>query len=350
MQRIPIDPRNNWQKEVEKIGFGFHSLEVPYWDESACYSLSLSEVSQIENSTIELWDMCLKSVQHVIDNKLYARFGIPDFIIPHIEKSWDQDVPSIYGRFDFSYNEGKLKLLEFNADTPTSLYESGIVQWYWLQDFNKNKDQFNSIHEKLTGYWKYLVDYLNKGTVHFSCVKESLEDLTTTEYMRDCAMQAGLETKLIFIEDIGWDENEEIFADMENEPISNLFKLYPWEFLLNEGFGKNIPVDKNQLMWIEPSWKMILSNKAILAILWELYPDHPNLLRTHFDLPSDLKSYAKKPFLSREGSNISLMKDGQMLENSTGEYDESKCIYQELFELPAFRSIEGNNASKINKN
>jgi glutathionylspermidine synthase len=82
-------------------------------------------------------------------------------------------------------------MLEFNADTPTSLYEAGIVQWFWLQDFDRNSDQFNSVHEKLIAYWKYLKTYLNPGIVHFTCLKETLEDLTNVEYMRDCAIQAG---------------------------------------------------------------------------------------------------------------------------------------------------------------
>ena len=67
-------------------------------------------------------------------------------------------------------------MLEFNADTPTSLYEAGIVQWFWLQDFDKNKDQFNSIHEKLIAYWKYLKVYLQPGKLHFTCLKETLEE------------------------------------------------------------------------------------------------------------------------------------------------------------------------------
>jgi hypothetical protein len=41
MKRIEIQPRNNWQKEVEKLGFGFHTTNVPYWNESAYYTFSL---------------------------------------------------------------------------------------------------------------------------------------------------------------------------------------------------------------------------------------------------------------------------------------------------------------------
>jgi glutathionylspermidine synthase len=225
--------------------------------------------------------------------------------------------------------------LEFNADTPTSLYEAGIVQWFWLQDFNASKDQFNSIHEKLITYWKFLNRFLHNNSLHFTCLKDSLEDLTNTEYMRDCAIQAGLKTQLIFIDDIGWDETTEQFVDLEETPIQNIFKLYPWEWLVNESFGANILKAKNEPYWIEPAWKMILSNKSILPILWQLYPNHPLLLPSFFE-PGSLTNFVKKPKLSREGANIEMMQSGIATNKTGGEYGEEGFIYQELFSLPEF--------------
>ena len=335
MERIKIEPRNNWQQAVEKLGFGFHSTDVPYWDESVYYKFSLSEINKIEKATAELWDMCLNTVQYVIDKKLYSKFHIPEWIVPDLEKSWNNDLPSIYGRFDLAFKNGEIKLLEFNADTPTSLYEAGIVQWFWMQDFDKDKDQFNSIHEKLIDYWAELKKYLYQGKLHFTCIKNSLEDLTTVEYLRDCAIQAGIDTKLTFIDDIGWNFKEQHFVDAEDGQIRNIFKLYPYEWLLNEDFGKNLTVDLTYTLWIEPLWKMILSNKAILPILWEVYPYHPYLLKSYFD-KRDLISYAKKPILSREGANIELIKSGNTIEKTEGEYGEEGFIYQDLFELPEF--------------
>jgi glutathionylspermidine synthase len=335
MKRIEIQPRNNWQKEVEKLGFGFHTTNVPYWNESAYYTFSLDEVLFIEKATTDLWDLCLGAVQHVMDNNLYNRFSIPENFISLIEKSWTEDHPAIYGRFDFCYKNGQLKLLEFNADTPTSLYEAGIIQWFWLQDFDKNKDQFNSVHEKLIAYWKHLKNYLHQGKLHFTCLKETLEDLTNIEYLRDCATQAGLDTKLIFIDDIGWDNDAKIFVDIEEEPIKNIFKLYPWEWMTKEAFGVNILADNNRALWIEPAWKMILSNKAILPILWELYPDCPYLLPAYFE-QNGLQNFVKKPILSREGANIEIVEAGISSLKTEGEYGKEGYIYQELFSLPKF--------------
>ena len=340
MERITIQPRNNWQSAVEKLGFGFHTTNIPYWDESAYYSFTMPEVLKLEKATAELWDLCLGAVQHVMDHNLYQQFGIPEYIIPLIEKSWTEDHPAIYGRFDFSYNNGDIKLLEFNADTPTSLYEAGIVQWFWLQDFDKSKDQFNSIHEKLIAYWRYLKQYLYDDTLYFTCLKETLEDLTNTEYMRDCAMQGVLETELIFIDDIGWDESREVFVDMKEKDIKNIFKLYPWEWMLKDDFGKNIAADKNKSLWVEPAWKMILSNKAILPILWQLYPKCPYILPAYFEADR-LTDYVKKPILSREGANIDLVQNNLSIEKTEGEYGKEGFIYQQLCSLPEF---SGNHA------
>lgn len=340
MRRISIKPRNNWQKKVEEIGFNFHTLDSLYWDETAYYEFSMDEVDQIEKATNELWSMCLEAVQYVIDNKLYSKFHIPQWIVPHIESTWDNDAPAIYGRFDFSFKNGVPKLLEFNADTPTSLFESSVVQWHWLQDFDSKKDQFNSIHEKLIEYWKYLQEYLHDYPLHFSAIKDNIEDFTTTEYMRDCAIQAGYITKFIDIKDIGWDNDLQEFLDLENKTIKNIFKLYPYEWLIDEEFGKNLLTDRNQTFWIEPSWKMILSNKAILPILWQLFKYHDNLLETYFEEDKQKLGsiYVKKPLLSREGSNISIIKNGEPLAETNGEYGLEGYIYQEYCPLPTFEN------------
>jgi glutathionylspermidine synthase len=280
--------------------------------------------------------MCLDAVQYVIDNKLYAKLHIPDSFIPLIEDSWNNDRPAIYGRFDFAYKNGEIKLLEYNADTPTSLFEAAVVQWYWLQDYDESFDQFNSIHERLISYWKFLGPYLkNNPKVHFSCVSDSLEDTITTEYMRDTAVQAALETDFIYIEDIGWDSNNNCFVDWNENNIDNIFKLYPWEWIINEDFGKNILLDKNGTYWIEPAWKMVLSNKGILPILFELNPYHSNLLPAYFDNAnfSSGKKVVKKPLLSREGANIEITQNRNIVGKSYGDYGSEGYIFQEFFDV-----------------
>jgi glutathionylspermidine synthase len=175
-----------------------------------------------------------------------------------------------------------------------------------------------------------LRNYLHPGLLHFACLRDTLEDLTNTEYLRDCAMQAGIQTRFVFIDDIGWDEERQVFVDAECMPIKNLFKLYPWEWMLAEEFGVHIQEDKDQTLFIEPVWKMILSNKAILPLLWELFPGHPYLLPAYFS-SDPLVNYVRKPLLSREGANIEIRVGGELACHTDGEYGE-----EELFPLPAF--------------
>lgn len=335
MQRIAITPRQNWQQKVEDTGFGFHTADVSYWNESAYYSITPEEADALFYATETLWEMCLEAVQHVIDKNLFNLFNIPQHMWQYIINSWENDLPSIYGRFDFAVKNGSIKMLEFNADTPTSLFECGVVQWKWLEDFDPENDQFNAIHEKLIEYWAEILPCLNPGPLYFSCIKDNLEDLTTIEYLRDCAEQAGITTRIIFIEDIGW--NGKYFTDLHENRINNIFKLYPWEWMVHEEFGSNITL--TDTIWIEPAWKMILSNKAILPVLWELFPNHEYLLESYFE-QRHLTDYVKKPILSREGANIEIAEGNKVTEYSTGDYGEEGYIYQRLFKLPEYNGYK----------
>lgn len=330
IKKLRRDP--NWKSRLESIGYGYHTFEgTTYWVDDYYYEISSKEADLIYQASNELWTMCMQAVEYIIQNKLYTKFQIPAFMIHHIERSWENDVPSIYGRFDFAYDtdSGELKMLEFNADTPTSLFETGIVQWYWKNHyFPELTDQFNSIHEQLISSWKDLKSHLKGEILHFTCVKETLEDLTNLEYLRDTAIQAEINTKLIYMDELGWDGRN--FVDVEGEVIQSIFKLYPWEWMVREEFANHIINDSLEAQWIEPSWKMLLSNKAILPILWELFPNHPLLLASYFDKPDHLKHFVKKPILSREGANVEMYYDKQMIHSTDGEYGGEGFIYQEL--------------------
>lgn len=333
IKKLRRDP--NWESRLASIGYGYHTLDnIPYWMDDYYYEISNQEADLIYKATNELWTMCLKAVEYVIEHKLYDQFHIPKFMIHHIERTWENDEPSIYGRFDFAYDAKNkvLKMLEFNADTPTSLFETGIVQWHWKNHyFPSLTDQFNSVHEQLISSWSSLKPYLKGDILDFACAKETLEDLTNLEYLRDTAIQANIQTKLIYIDDIGWDGR--CFVDLEGEPILSIFKLYPWEWMINEEFAHQIVNDSLEAQWIEPSWKMLLSNKAILPVLWQLFPNHPNLLASYFDSPHNLTNYVKKPILSREGANVEMYYNKELIYNTTGEYGEEGFIFQELATL-----------------
>lgn len=334
MQRIVTPPRLGWQEKVEEYGLTYHTIDDElYWDETAYYTFTSAEINELDTATAELQEMCIVAAEHVIGNRLYEKLQIPPLAVPLIERSWENDDPSIIGRFDLAYDgHSPPKMLEYNADTPTALLEASVIQWFWLKERFPDADQFNSIHEKLIDAWKSFHPDID-GTLYFSCVKDAPEDLGNLEYLRDTAIQAGLHTEMLFIEDIGHDSCIKRFVAADNTVIEHLFKLYPWEWLLYESFGRHIETSAMSL--IEPAWKMVLSNKAILPILWELNPHHPNLLEASFDPGHFKDNFVTKPFLSREGANIRVQRNGTVTEYG-GSYGCSNTVYQELATLPCF--------------
>jgi len=334
MRREERIPRVDWPKKVEELGFDFHTFEGEvYWDERACYRFSSEEIDKLDLATGELQSRCIEAVGEVIEKGDYERFRIADGFAQLIERSWNDDEKSLYGRFDLTWDgSGAPKMLEYNADTPTALLEASVVQWYWLQDVFPQHDQFNAIHERLIERWKQMrADFPAAAAVHFACDSGSDEDRGTTDYLRDTAIQAGIDARALDISDIGWDGSR--FVDLDEKAIDVLFKLYPWEWLAREEFGPHL-LDRTTRV-IEPAWKMLLSNKAILPILWEKFPDHPNLLAASFEPGKFATDYVKKPIFSREGANVSINAGGRTVE-APGDYGAEGFIWQAYHELPRF--------------
>ncbi|MGB8260203.1 MAG: glutathionylspermidine synthase family protein [Terracidiphilus sp.] len=332
MRRLTVSPRDNWQQRVARVGLTFHTLAdgTPYWDESAYWEFSAREIDRLEAATAEIQALALAAGDVILNQDRLAQMGIPQAAHATIRSAWNAEPPALYGRLDLAYDGSQIKLLEYNADTPTGLVEAAVAQWYWLEECFPGADQFNSLHEKLIAKWKDLKDYV-PAPVYFADVG-SEEDRMTTVYLRDTAQQAGLKTRALAVHEIGWDSRHLRFVDLENRPIETLFKLYPWEWMLAEPFAaqaiSTLPPasplheygprkDRRQwgaMLWIEPIWKMMWSNKALLAILWELNPGHELLLPAYLDGPRDLASYVRKPLFGREGTGIAVVREGTVAE------------------------------------
>jgi glutathionylspermidine synthase len=331
IQRIEISPRNSWRHTVIGQGLTYNCLPdgTDYWNESAYYSLTPSHVTILEKATNELQNMCLAAGQYIIDNARYSDFGIPGDATELIRSTWAKEPPALYGRMDLAYDGTDApKLLEYNADTPTSLVEASVVQWFWLKDKFPSKDQFNSIHDKLVWKWKDLKAYMKPPVFFAHCDTE--EDTMTTTYLRQTAEEAGIETRGMLVSQIGWDIRRQHFVGLENEEIQTIFKLYPWEMIVKEPFWKNVMQAYPKPIWIEPIWKMMFSNKALLAILWEMYPNNPYLLPAYLENRfTNGESYVIKPKLGREGANVVIIgSQGEPLAATDGPYADSGLVYQ----------------------
>lgn len=342
MQRLAIRERPGWRAQAAALGFGFHTIDdAPYWDETACYAFTLREIEQgIEAPTQELHAMALDLVDRVIgDERQLHRLAIPEPYWDWIARSWRTRDLHVYGRMDLAFDGlGPAKLYELNYDTPTSLYEAAFFQWLWLEDglasgaLAPGTDQFNAIQERLVEAFAALAPRIAQP-FRFSAVRDSVEDQGTIAYLRDCALQAGVESGTLAVEDIGITTDGR-FTDLDDRVIGCLFKLYPLEDLFAEAFGRHLPDSGLQL--IEPPWKAILSNKGILPLLWEAHPGHPNLLPARFDDGGPLApGWVRKPLHSREGANVTLrLADGREMASS-GPYG-GPCVQQACHPLTAF--------------
>ncbi len=340
MRRVEVRQRPDWRARVEELGLLHHSHDdgSPYWQEGACYQFSSGEVGVLERAAAELQRLCIEAAGRIIAERRYAGFALPPFMIPVIEESWERDEVSIYGRFDLAWDgRGMPRMLEYNADTPTALVEAAIAQWYWLQDVHPSGDQFNSLHERLVEAWQRWAPSHPGGPLGFLS-QDSVEDRQTTAYLRDTAHQAGLPTLQMGLEDLGWDEARGCFVDLDERPLQSAFKLYPWEFMVRDGFGPQLARQPRPCLWLEPPWKMLLSNKAILARLWEWYPDCPYLLPAYLDGPRELggAGFVRKPILGREGANVEICRPGQPLiaTHPDPAYGAEGCVWQAIAAVP----------------
>ncbi len=332
MRRLTIPGRKDWQERVSSQGLTFHSRTAPYWNEEACYVFTEDQITELEKAANSVHELYLQGAQHVIDNGLFDRLAIDSEVAELVFDSWKKSEQHLYGRFDFAYDgTSPPKLLEYNADTPTSLLEASVIQWFWLQDLMPTRDQFNSLHEKLIDRWKTLG--LSSRKIYFTTVGDNEEDTMTASYLQDTAAQAGFYTDFIEIGDIGYNSERKEFVDPKEKNIETLFKLYPWEWIVNEEFSDHIMTAKTR--FVEPAWKMLWSNKGMLPILYELAPNHPNILPAYTTSKPLDNCWIRKPLLSREGANMSVRNGSERFETG-GEYGEEGYVYQKYLSPKSF--------------
>ncbi len=345
MLRIPTQVRPHLAMEAQQFGFDFYQMDGEvYWDESAYYQFTLQQIeNDLEAPTNELEAMCLELVADVVKSEFWlSRFKIPEAFWQPILDSWQSKAPSLYGRMDFSYDgKSPAKLLEYNADTPTSIFEAGFFQWRWLEQqvdagvLNRQSDQFNSIQEALI---KRFAKVAPNTELYFLYSQDAIEDKGTVTYLQDCAYQAGVATARMAIEDVGINDQGR-FTDTDNKEIDAAFKLYPWEDMFKDDF--NHALLNNHTQFFEPMWKAVLSNKAILPYLWQKHRGHPNLLAAYFqgEEQADLgDAYVSKPLFSREGANITWYHPSKGRFHESGSYGEEGYVMQAIKALPQFAS------------
>ncbi len=333
MERVFVAPRPGYREKIEALGFDFHG---DYWREEACYRLSSNEVEMLETATAEAYRMYCDAVEYILNDQpefMERILQLPPEICERIRRSWDEDELSLYGRFDFLVDKsGVPRILEFNADTPTSLLEASVIQWQWKEDLFPASDQYNGIHEGLVQSWK---DMFPAGSeIHFAGALDDHEDTGTLQYLASTAMEAGFSTRVLDMNSL--DLRDGCFYDPSGEQVKRCFKLYPWEWMVDESADGCLA----DVQWVEPIWKLLMSNKAILKVLFDLFPDSPYVLPCYLSRPES-GLFCKKPVYSREGHNVSVLEirnweERVRLAETEGDYNKGAYVYQEYVEPTAY--------------
>ncbi|MDX4035281.1 glutathionylspermidine synthase family protein [Aliarcobacter skirrowii] len=338
-------------KYLESIGFTWHTDS----DESSYIANELVVISEEEaeafyEATNELYDMFIEGAQYVIDNELFHDLNIPFNLVEIIKESWENDVHwHLYSRFDLAGGvDGKpIKLIEFNADTPTSLFETAIIQWAMLKKNGLDESsQFNNLYDALKDNFKRIItldsdiekfdEYYSKlgWKILFSSISSSSEDINTTKLLQHIASEAGFNTDFEFIENVNFSDDG-IFKD--DELFEFWFKLIPWEDIAIQESELALIlteiIKEKRAIIFNPAYTLIFQSKAFMKILWDLYPNHPLLLETSFE-PLKGKKYVEKKAFGREGANIKIINsDGSVEIENGGEYDGHKSIFQEYVDF-----------------
>jgi len=336
---------------LEGIGFYWHTDpdSTPYVA-SEIVEITPDEADAYYEASNELYEMFVEAGEHVIENELFHEIGIPFNLIDAVKMSWDNDIHwHLYGRFDFAGGvDGKqIKLIEFNADTPTSLFETSILQWAILKLNNMEEShQFNNLYEALGDNFKRLVmmeddvedfeNHYDGWKILFSSVKGDAEEESTVKLLQTIAKEAGFVTEFAYMEDVEFSGRDGVFYKDVN--YEYWFKLFPWEDIGIEESDLAMLLtqimDNQKAIILNPAYTLMFQSKAFMKILWDLYPNHPLLLETDFEPLQGIAQVEKKIF-GREGANTIIVDENEkVMAETDGEYGEFASIFQEYVELP----------------
>ncbi|HEX2748460.1 MAG TPA: glutathionylspermidine synthase family protein [Verrucomicrobiales bacterium] len=331
MQRHRFVPRPAWQEKVTASGLRWHTDNgAPFWDESASYSFTAAEIARLSCTAAELHALCMEAIHHVIRTGAWQELCVSPQDAPVVLASWERGDFALYGRFDLLLDEnGQAKFLEYNADTPTILLESSLTQGDWVREVMPGASQWNDVDSLLIAAWR------DSGIrcAYFTWIPGALEEEGTVRYLASTAEAAGVEAIVLPLTDIGWHRRHRLFVDSEGREVRHCFKLYPWEWILRDPFALQIPAASCR--FIEPAWKHLLSNKALAALLWKLFPDHPALVPCVLDGALAAPSVVRKPVYGREGCNVEIRRHGTALHVTDGPYA-GRCVEQAFVDAPRY--------------
>ena len=350
IERIAITQRDNWRQVADNIGYNYYDNGngTMAWNESNVYSVTKDSLNQISIATETMHRMCLNIVDKYIrmGSDGLNQFHIPQCMHAYIQKSWERD-PFLIGRFDWAWTPSGLKMIEYNADTPATIPESTIMMALWLKNYAKNNLSYISYYRSLSSILsvRQIVKTLRsmrgkRKNMHIIPYPDNTEDKTHAVYWSAFARKAGWNTSICELRDFNISASNQF--ESKGKTSDAVIRMYPWEFMLREPGRQNLY--KNDCLFLNPAWTSLLSNKALLPLLWKEYPGHPLLLQAYHEHPHGMSHYVAKPIHSRGGENVNVFQDNAIKETSQGTYSGYPDIYQEFVDT---RVIDSNVSTSV---
>ena len=349
--------------------------EIDYPVEGSSSDIVVISEEEAENyykAAQECFKILDEAADYAIKNKRLGELGIPEYAWNIIEKTFNDasNHPHMVGRFDFAggLDGTPIKLMEFNGDTPFSIFEVSSMQYAIAKyhGLNPDKYQYNTLFEALIESFVYLFKEYDKYLVANGCnpnmdIKigftnsEDPEDDLNTQILYEAANKAieqigndryfRLDTYYEHWTNVGVDKycgivrlkefNEVLCSDFA---FNILVKMVPWDllFLEDEKMCKDIIKaleEHKYLRVINPPYAAVYQSKGLLKIANELFPDSPYLLGYSDVKPPEGVAYVAKPIYGREGCNIDIINEDGSITSSDGYYKDQPKMYQEKAEL-----------------
>ncbi|AZA45418.1 MULTISPECIES: bifunctional glutathionylspermidine amidase/synthase [Klebsiella] len=352
--------RGKWLNEKDPLQKAYVAANGHFINQDPYQYFTISESAEQEliKATNELHLMYLHATDKVMkDDNLLALFDIPKILWPRLRLSWQRRRHHmITGRMDFCMDERGLKVYEYNADSASCHTEGGLILEQWLKQgyYGTGHNPAEGLLDELAGAWKHS---RARPFVHIMQDKD-LEENYHAKFIQRSLTQAGFESKILFgLDELRWDAAGQLI-DADGRLVNCVWKTWAWETAIEQvrevsadeyaavpirtGHPQNEVrlIDvllRPEVLVFEPLWTVIPGNKAILPVLWSLFPHHRYLLDTDFVVNDELAKtgYAVKPISGRCGNNIDLIgPQDEVLDQTSGQFVDRKNIYQQLWCLP----------------
>ncbi|HHT0548466.1 TPA: bifunctional glutathionylspermidine amidase/synthase [Klebsiella michiganensis] len=352
--------RGNWLNEKDSLQKAYVEANghVINKDPYQYFTITESAEQELIKATNELHLMYLHATDKVMkDDSLLALFDIPKILWPRLRLSWQRRRHHmITGRMDFCMDERGLKVYEYNADSASCHTEGGVILEQWLKQgyYGTGHNPGENLLDELAGAWKHS---RARPFVHIMQDKD-LEENYHAQFIQRSLTQAGFESKILFgLDELRWDAAGQLI-DADGRLVNCVWKTWAWETAIEQ--VREVSADeyaavpirtghpnnevrlidvllRPEVLVFEPLWTVIPGNKAILPVLWSLFPNHRYLLDTDFVVNEQLaeSGYAVKPISGRCGNNIDLIgPQDEVLDKTSGQFFDRKNIYQQLWCLP----------------